>query len=225
VERFLVERGDVLLSVQMILTREEEVRRRQLARSSPGAPAPQPPAPVRPTVTAVRTPASLRVAPPRPPAEPVRPVAAQEPGPARTEAKPAGPPSMVDPLTGVGTIHALRRDLMLEKTWPMAGRRSPTLVALEIAPLDQIREAMGAPAADRVLKSLVEVAPFTLRTQDRVYRSGRNQLTVLLSAGEGAGAEGARSALETALQRHLAGKGYPELRLTARKLDPVALAS
>jgi GGDEF domain-containing protein len=132
---------------------------------------------------------------------------------------------MVDPLTGVGTIHALRRDLMLEQTWPVADRRSPTVVALEIAPLDRIREAMGAPAADRVLKSLVEVAPFALRTQDRVYRSGRNQLTVVLPGGEGAGAEGARNALETALQRHLAGKGYPELRLTARKLDPIALAS
>jgi GGDEF domain-containing protein len=132
---------------------------------------------------------------------------------------------MVDPLTGVGTIHALRRDLMLEQTWPVAGRRSPTLVALEIEPLDQIREAMGGPAADRALKSLVEVAPFALRTQDRVYRSGRNQLTVLLPGGEGTGAEGARSVLEAALQRHLAGKGYPELRLTARRLDPLALAS
>jgi GGDEF domain-containing protein len=211
-ERFLVERGDVLLSVQMILTREEEFRRRQLGPSNAAATASasQSVPPARPAVATVRAPTSPRVATPQ--------RYPQAPQPAR-------PPSMVDPLTGVGTIHALRRDLMLEQTWPVAGRTSPTLVALEIAPLDQIREAMGAPAADRVLKSLVELVPFALRTQDRVYRSGRNQLTVLLSGGDGAGAEGARSALETALQRNLAGKGYPELRLTARKLDPVALAS
>jgi hypothetical protein len=211
VERFLVERSEVLLSVQMILTREEEVRRRQPGRPNPA--------------TSVRGQPVPRVAPPPRSPQPVRPAVRQLPGPAHTQPQPAGPPSMVDPLTGVGTIHALRRDLMLEQTWPVAGRRSPTLVALEIEPLDQIRADMGVPAADRALKSLVEVAPFALRTQDRVYRSGRNQLTVLLPGGEGAGAEGARSALETALQRHLAGKGYPDLRLTARKLDPVALAS
>jgi Diguanylate cyclase, GGDEF domain len=224
VERFLVERSEVLLSVQMILTREEEVRRRQLARANPAPAAPASVPPARPAA-AGGVQAAPRVAPPQRAPQPARPAAAQQSGPPRTQPQPAGPPSMVDPLTGVGTIHALRRDLMLEQTWPVAGRRSPTLVALEIEPLEQIREAMGGRAADRALKSLVEVAPFALRTQDRVYRSGRNQLTVLLPGGEGTGAEGARSALEAALQRHLAGKGYPELRLTARRLDPVALAS
>jgi GGDEF domain-containing protein len=225
VERFLVERGDVLLSVQMILTREEEIRRRQLARSQPAPAASSPAAPARQAVNAVRTPSVPRVAPLQPAPQLVRPPARQQPSPARTEPRPAGAPSMVDALTGVGTIHALRRDLMLEQTWPVAGHRSPTVVALEIAPLDQIRQDMGSPAADRVLTSLVEVAPFALRTQDRVYRLGRNQLTVLLVGGDGGGAEGARSALESALQRRLAGKGYPELQLTARRLDPVALAS
>lgn len=132
---------------------------------------------------------------------------------------------MVDPLTGVGTLHALRRDLMLEQAWPGAGKHVPVLVALEIGALDQIRLAMGAEAGDLVLKSLVEVAPFALRAQDRVYRSGRNQLTLLLPAADEAGAETARRDLEAALQRCLSGRGYPEVRLFARKLDAVALAS
>jgi len=132
---------------------------------------------------------------------------------------------MVDALTGVGTLHALRRDLMLDQAWPLAGRRVPVLIALEVAGLDQIRVDMGAEAGDQVLKSLVEVAPFALRTQDRIYRSGRNQLTLLLPGTDGAGAETARSTLEKALHRRLAGRGYPPMRLAARKLDPVALAS
>jgi GGDEF domain-containing protein len=132
---------------------------------------------------------------------------------------------MVDPLTGIGTLHALRRDLMLEQAWPVGTRKAPVIVALEIAPLDQIRVDMGAEAGDRVLKCLVEVAPFALRTQDRIYRSGRNQLTLLLPGTDGVDAENARNALETGLQRRLDGRGYPEVRLAARKLDPVALAS
>jgi GGDEF domain-containing protein len=132
---------------------------------------------------------------------------------------------MVDPLTGVGTLHALRRDLMLEQAWPMAGRGESVLVALQIDALDQIRLAMGSEAGDHVLKSLVEVAPFALRAQDRVYRSGRNQLTLMLPAADEAVAETARRELEAALQRCLADRGYPEVRLSARKLDPVALAS
>lgn len=99
------------------------------------------------------------------------------------------------------------------------------LLALEIEPLDQIRLAMGAEAGDHVLKSLVEVAPFALRAQARVYRSGRSQLTLMLPSADQAGAETARRDLEAALQRCLTGRGYPEVRLSARKLDAVALAS
>ena len=132
---------------------------------------------------------------------------------------------MVDPLTGVGTLHALRRDLMLEQAWPGAGKPVSVLVALRIDGLDQIRLAMGAEAGDYVLKSLVEVAPFALRAEDRVYRSGRNQLTLMLPAADEAGPERARRELEAALQRCLAGRGYPEVQLSARKLDAVALAS
>jgi GGDEF domain-containing protein len=216
VEGFRVERGDVLLSVQMILTREEEARRRLAARAGGAAPAP------RPSGTPSGPPAG-RPGPMRPRATlpAARPVAT----PIRNNNRPPGAPVMVDPLTGVGTIHALRRDLMLEQTWPVAARQSMTLVALEIAALDQIRTDMGAAAGDHVLKSLVEVAPFALRTQDRIYRSGRNQLTVLLPGTDRAGADSARSAMEAALQRRLAGRGYPDLRLAARRLDPVALAS
>jgi GGDEF domain-containing protein len=202
VKGFRVEQGDVLLSVQMILTREEESRRRQ--------PAPH----------------AVHRAPQRPvrsPARASRPVEVHRATRPRTGVTPA--PVMVDPLTGVGTIHALRRDLMLEQAWPKGSREAPSLIALEIAPLAQIRTDMGAEAGDQVLKCLVEIAPFALRTEDRIYRSGRDQLTVLFPGTDRAGTESALSALETALRRRLDGRGYPEVRLASRKLDPVALAS
>ncbi len=224
---FRVEQGDVLLSIQMVLTREEEMRRRLLA----GAGAPRP-AQSRAVTHQIAAPAPRPVVTPPPTARhaPIRSLQPASstipaPSPVRNGKRPTGPPSMVDTLTGVGTLHALRRDLILQQAWPLAGQGVPALVALEVSALDQIRADMGAEAGDRVLKSLVEVAPFALRTQDRIYRSGRNQLTLLLPETDGAGAESARSALETALHRRLAGHGYPEVRLAARKLDPVALAS
>jgi GGDEF domain-containing protein len=248
VKGFTVEHADVLLSVQMVLTREEEGRRRQLAQAAtrPAQQAPHPASrpsqPVRPSVRTsglppqvVRHPSvqqraaaasarPLRVAAPAPQAAQPSP-RPSGPVPIGKQVQPAGSPVMVDPLTGIGTIHALRRDLMLEQTWPMAGRGALVLVAVEIVALDKIRADMGPEAANHVLKSLVEVAPFTLRAQDRVYRSGRNQLTLILPGVDKAAPEGARAALETALQRRVAGHGYPEPHLAARRLDPVALAS
>jgi len=231
VEGFRVEQGEVLLSVQLILTREEEWRRVEaraaaagvntggvrpaVARSVQAAVSARPPAPAS-------RPPHLRPAPARPA---VRPVSSAPKAPVGTGTSPTNGLLMVDPLTGVGTLHALRRDLMLQQAWPGAGKPVSVLVALQIDGLDQIRLAMGAAAGDYVVKSLVEVAPFALRAQDRVYRSGRNQLTLMLPAADEVGAEGARRELEAALQRCLTGRGYPEVRLTARKLDAVALAS
>jgi GGDEF domain-containing protein len=224
VKGYRVEQGDVLLSVQMLLTREEEARRRQLAQAARHAAQPPVPSPVRPPrplpVHPTTRPASLRPLQTAPSAAPA-PAAVT----ARARTRSAAAPVMVDPLTGIGTIHALRRDLMLEQAWPVGSPKTPALVALEIGALEQIRSDMGTEAGDQVLKCLVEVAPFALRTQDRIYRSGRNQLTVLLPGTEPDGAESARSALETALQRRLHGRGYPEVRLASSKLDPVALAS
>jgi GGDEF domain-containing protein len=217
VKGFTVEHGDVLLSVQMVLTREEEGRRRQLAQATP-RPAQQP-SQVAPRPSQPLRPAAPRSAPALPVARaPVASRNGKQPHPARA-------PVMVDPLTGVGTILALRRDLMLQQSWPVAGRQVPVLVGLEIAALDRIRVDLGPEAANHVLKCLVEVAPFALRAEDRIYRSGRNHLTLLLPGVDRAGAESARTALETALQRRVADRGYPELHLAARRLDPVALAS
>jgi GGDEF domain-containing protein len=128
---------------------------------------------------------------------------------------------MVDPTTGAGTLQALWRDLGLQ------GERNPggvALVALDFEALDQIRLVLGNGSADDVVKGLVEVAPFALRARDRVYRSGRDQLMLVLPGADDEVVEAARWGLEMALGRFLSDRGFPEVRLTARRVDPASLA-
>ena len=213
---YQVERGDVLLSVQVLLTEEEEGRQ---AASGPRAsarviplhrPAPRPPAPA-----AGHHPAA--------PATPPRP--AWE---SRSRTLPVGqiPPaaSMVDPTTGAGTNLALERDVKMELA-AAGGGQPPALVALTVLGLDQVRLSMGNDAAEDALKAMVEVAPFALRARDRIYRAGRNQMALLLPATDRPSAEAARASLELAFGPVLSGRGYPELKLEARSIQLTALAS
>jgi GGDEF domain-containing protein len=131
---------------------------------------------------------------------------------------------MVDPATGAGTRDALRRDLELERA-AAAAAPGPIVLILRVAGLDQVRLTMGEPAAEAVLKSMVEVAPFALRARDRIYRSGPSEMVLLLPGADIVAAKEARAALESALGKVLAGRGFPELRLEARALQPVAEAS
>jgi len=186
----------VLLSLQLLLTREEEG----------GAPA---------EVTVAVIPPHRPAMPPSAPHRRPRP----SPLPGLPPA-PSQPVVMVDPRTGAGTVAALRRDLKLlkESGDPVAG----TVVGLEIETLDQFRLVLGTGAADEVIRGLVEVAPFALEPRDRVYRFGRDKLIVWLRV-EGADVEGARTGLEQAVTRFLADRGFPEVRLAARTLDPAAI--
>jgi hypothetical protein len=98
------------------------------------------------------------------------------------------------------------------------------MVGLEIAALDQFRLVLGPDAAEEVIRGVVEVAPFALQARDRVYRLGREKLIVWLMAGKDSEVERARSGLEAAVTRFLADRGFPEVRLMARPLDPAAVA-
>jgi GGDEF domain-containing protein len=192
-----IERGDVLLSLQMILTREED---RQ------------------PEGHGVARPAAAE--PGR--ATPARSVAARTIRLARLPAAPSQPLIMVDPRTGAGTLHALRRDLGLQ------GERDAgpvtAVVAIDFESLDQLRHVLGDQAAEDVVKGLVEVAPFALEARHRIYRSGRDQLILLLPGADDERVEAARWGLEFALARFLVDRKFPEVRLHARRVDPAALA-
>jgi GGDEF domain-containing protein len=129
---------------------------------------------------------------------------------------------MVDPMTGAGTMAALRRDLALQKS--SGAHLDGKVVGLEIETLDQFRLVLGPGAADEVIRGLVEVAPFALHARDRVYRFGRDKLILWLGASKDADVEEARSGLEEAVTRFLADRGFPEVRLAARALDPAAIS-
>jgi GGDEF domain-containing protein len=128
---------------------------------------------------------------------------------------------MVDPITGAGTMAALRRDLALQET--SAGMPDGKVVGLEIETLDQFRLVLGSGAADEVIRGLVEVAPFALQARDRVYRFGRDKLILWLGASKDSEVEKARVGLEEAVKRFLADRGFPEVRLLARTLDRAAI--
>lgn len=207
-----IERGDVLLSLQVVLTREEERSGgHQVVRPVPrGGPAPVPPESSRQRshmaamVPATRSPLTS----PATVSAPVSPVSL--------------PVAMVDADTGAGSLHALRRDLRMSSAWDQGP--DSAVVAVDVQGIDQIRLVLGPQSVEEVMKGLVEVAPFTLGTHDRVYRSARDQL-ILLLAGAGDGEiEAARSRLETGICRFLSDRGFPEVTLAARRIDPAALA-
>jgi hypothetical protein len=192
VDTYGIERGDVLLSLQLALTREEEQQTTNVPIERP-----MPHRPPLKTATA----RMIRMAP-----------------------APSNPVIMFDPDTGAGSLHALHRDLGLYHERLEADRTPATVVALTFQGLDQIRLVLGDRAAGELVKGLVEVAPFALRARDRVYRSGWGQLVLFLQGADDQQVEAARCGLELALGRFLADRGFPEVRLSARRVDPAALA-
>jgi GGDEF domain-containing protein len=131
---------------------------------------------------------------------------------------------MVDPHTGAGTLHALRRDLGLQGERDHGAAPVTAVVAIDFEALDQLRLVLGDRAAEEVVKGLVEVAPFALEARHRIYRSGRDQLILLLPGADDERVEAARWGLEFALGRFLVDRKFPEVRLNARRIDPAALA-
>jgi hypothetical protein len=208
--RYEIERGDVLLSLQLALTHEEEEPVDLEAISRPAQP------PVKPQAGNGDAHHQPSPAPrPSPPIQRRQPLPGIPPAPSR-------PVMMVDPMTGAGTMAALRRDLALQKI--SGARLDGKVVGLEIETLDQFRLVLGPGAADEVIRGLVEVAPFALHARDRVYRFGRDKLILWLGASKDADVEEARSGLEEAVTRFLADRGFPEVRLAARALNPAAIS-
>jgi GGDEF domain-containing protein len=138
----------------------------------------------------------------------------------KEEAAPARPAagtalSTVDQLAEVGGPVALRRDLMLEGALPSPAGPRFTLISIDVHPVAEVRARRGPAAADQLLATLVDALRVSLRPSDGIYRSGIDQLTLLLRGrGSGAG-DKARTELESALRVALAHRGLPSVRLAA----------
>ena len=222
---FSTELGDVYLSILSVLSKEKESE--------------------KPGVQAISTKLAARTAPAAPPADPAPP--ATTPAPPRDylrelkqratsgkalAVRPPGVPPVVrsdpmerlrDAVTGAGNWEALRRDVMMETAHPKY--RAPfVLVSFAVEPLDQIRREMGPGVADTVLRTLVHVMWAVFNDDDRVYRSGDKELTVVVRDGDGFFAQRMLSRLERAVGEALGRRNLPSvrLRLTA---SPAAMAA
>src|SRR5207245_7988502 len=114
-------------------------------------------------------------------------------------------------VTGIGGPLALRRDLMLESALPSVGGPRFALISIDVQPVAEVRRRAGEAVADRLLTTLVEAIRASIRPSDSIYRSGTEELTLLLR-GRNAGDQ-ARPELEAALRRALAERGLPSVRL------------
>ena len=203
---YRIEQSDVLLSVQVVLTREEEPRWRRAAYAEPRSVHPP-----RPRTVSEGTPD--RVAETRVPTP-------QRANPILLLPAPKAPIVTLDPSTGAGTMQALRRDLTMDIGRTAAGR---VLGVISVEGLDQARLTLGPGAAEEVLKAIVQVAPFALQARDRLYRAARGQLVILLAHAVEEDLEPACGRLEAGVKRYLADRGSPPIALHVRRLDPARL--
>jgi GGDEF domain-containing protein len=197
-EIFRVEAGDVLLSVQLTLANE----------GGDGTPAAEPLPATPPGIVsldrAVGEGALSRSRHPSIPATPGRLVDAV----------------FVDPGTGAGTVRTLRRDLATEVSWSHGRGSSPSIVGLRVQPCAELRASGGDEAADALLRAVAEVIPFMVRGRDRVYRTGPDELALLMPATADEGKEAALRRLISGVPKVIADRKLGEVRLIARRIPP-----
>jgi GGDEF domain-containing protein len=131
---------------------------------------------------------------------------------------------LIDPITGVPNLDALRRDIGLAGGLAGLASDRSVLVGVTLVGLTEIGTTQGLEAANTVLRSLIELAPFSLRGRDRVYRIAFDELAFLMT---NTFEEGARVALERfaeECERVLAARALPNIRLSSGHLDVVLLA-
>jgi len=119
----------------------------------------------------------------------------------------------VDELTGIGGPLALRRDVMLESSLPSPGGPRFALITIDVHPVAEVRQRRGSAVADQLLKTLVDAVRVSLRRSDNIYRSGPDELTLLLKGRDPGAGDQARMELEAALRSALAERGLPSVRL------------
>src|SRR5439155_24178726 len=124
---------------------------------------------------------------------------------------------LIDPSTGGGSFRAVRRDVRAEVAWAPGGTGEPAVVALEVRPVAEIRRRDGDEAAERLLRAVVEVVPFMLRGRDRVYRTGPDELALLMPHTDVEGMEAALARLLEMVPRSIAERKLGNVRLLPRR--------
>jgi hypothetical protein len=186
-----IEVGDVLLSVQVLLATEAHRSQPSDHRS-----------PIVPIGSARRS-------------REVRDAMAAHPSvPRLGQAPPPTDLGLIDPSTGAGTMKALRRDLQAELAYGPSGRGKPSLEAIRIE-----RDPTAASSRDDVMRALVEVVPFMVRGRDRVYRTGPNEVALLMPSTDEDGADVALDRLLEGVPKALAERKLGSVRLAPRRIE------
>jgi len=193
---YTIERGELLMWLQHVLIREEQE-----------APSRGETRPIEPSPSTTAPAAHTR-----------KPAAA--PAPRRSWTT-----GLIDVPTGAGTVLALRRDVLIERSWRQAETPGFVLVVAKMEPTASGTPEPTGETLEIMLRTLAEVAGQTLDARDRVYRSGSRELTLLLRDADEEGARAAGRALAAALKPLLAFRRLPPARLTMRLLDPNVVLS
>jgi GGDEF domain-containing protein len=204
-DEFGTELGDVYLSILSVLSKESEQPGVQAISTKLATRAAAPVAPERPAPGS--SPARDYLSELRERAAAGRSLVVRPPA-----IRPDPMERLRDGVTGAGNWEALRRDVMMETAHPKY--RAPfVLVSFAVEPLDQIRRESGPAVADTVLRTLVHVMWTVFNDDDRVYRSGDKELTVVVRDGDGFFAQRILSKLEKAVHQALARRKLPAVRL------------
>lgn len=235
-DRFTTEVGDLLFSLQALLIREAQGAATSTVISSaleeplPSvAPAPQeaPMVAREPAVAIVSEPAVAVAGGPAvetasPPATTVDPAFTPQvtvlPEATSVVMHPAEPePALFDPSTGAPNLNGLRKDIERQ-----GSRVSAALVSLDINPLADIRATVGEASAEAVLRAIVEAVPFALRSQDQVYRTGLDELTLCVPDTGLSDAAVMSLRLQMAVKDVLVRRELPAVILSIRPYQQVA---
>jgi GGDEF domain-containing protein len=122
---------------------------------------------------------------------------------------------LIDASTGAGTLRALRRDLASAREWG-ARNGGPAVVWLVVEPVAEVRARDGDAAAEALLTAVVELVPFMVRARDRIYRTGPDELALLMPDTDDEGMEVALERLVDKVPKVLAERRLGEVRLVPR---------
>ena len=127
--------------------------------------------------------------------------------------------ALIDPVTGVGTLRALRRDLANEVRQAPEASRALSVVGLLVEPCAAIRASEGDEEADTLMRAVAEVIPFLVRARDRVYRTGPEEFALLMPATGEEGKVAALRRLLASVPKAIAKRRLGEVRLVARRIS------
>jgi GGDEF domain-containing protein len=130
------------------------------------------------------------------------------------------PSTLVDELTGIGGPLALKRDVMLERSLPTPGGARFALISIDVHQVAEVRQRRGEAVADQLFKTLVDAIRISISPSDSVYRSGPDELTLLLRGRDPGAGDHARAELEAALREALADRGLLSVRLATATKGP-----